>query len=228
MNKAADKFADFTGLETGNVVTRVLNRFFAVARGRFYVFFIIVLIIWIVARHTVIALVYKVLKCVCFTICGRKEEDVFAEDEADQEELRSRDIFRDLELPYLGELLKKAEKELADFELNPTNSLACGDEHRYEQEPRFESTLILDRLQFRVQQIKKVIDDHLSAVHGRDKVNQFKDLSYLKKTEYLYKFAKVLNEKEERTRMDGITQSYNVDDSQLMKDTKPLKELLEQ
>jgi len=99
-------------LESGNVVVRVLKRFFSVARGQFYVLFIICLILWAVARDTIITCVYKLFKCICTSICGKKEEDVFVEDAEEQDELRSRDIYKDLELHYLNELLTKAEKEL--------------------------------------------------------------------------------------------------------------------
>ena len=125
-------------------------------------------------------------------ICGKKEDDVFAEDAEEQEELRSRDIYKDLELSYLMELLLKAEKELQDFEDNPTNSMTY-DDHRYPEEAKFESTFIMDRLEFRVQQIKKVIDDHLTAMHGRDQLGEFQGLTYPKKLEYLYKHANGLN-----------------------------------
>lgn len=94
------------------MVVRVLTRFFSVSRGRFYVFFIICLILWAVAKNTIIKLVYKLLKCICTRICGKNEEDVFAEDAEEQEELRSRDIYKDMELHYLAELLQKAEREL--------------------------------------------------------------------------------------------------------------------
>jgi len=67
-------------LEEGNVVARVLRRFFSVPRGQFYVFFIILLIVWAIARNTIITLLYRLLKCICMGICGKKEDDVFAED----------------------------------------------------------------------------------------------------------------------------------------------------
>lgn len=176
-------------------------------------FFIVAMIIWSIARHTIVSLVYKLLKCICIGICGKKEEDVFAEEGQETEELRSRDIYRDLDLHFLTELLDKAEKELTDFENEPANSVSYDQDFRYPEEATFESTAIMDKLEFRVQQIKKIIEDHLAALHGRAQLGAFQQLNHRSKLAYLIKKAGVIERLDGRTRMDGITQSYNIDDS---------------
>ena len=77
-------------------------------------FIILILIIWSVAKNTIIKLVFKLLKMVCICICRKKEEDVFKGDAGDEDELKlkSKDIYKDLDLYSLADLLEKAYKEL--------------------------------------------------------------------------------------------------------------------
>lgn len=115
-----------TGLEDDYLVMKVLRRFFAVGRGVFYVFFIIGIILWLVARHTVVALVIKFLKCICMKCCGKDEkeaENAFAAEVVNEDEVKSNDYYRDLELHYLAEILAKAENELEEFERVSANSV---------------------------------------------------------------------------------------------------------
>ena len=73
------------------------------------------------------------------------------------------------------------------------------------------------------------MDSHLIALHGENNLQLFSKLSYEKKIFYLYTFAGPLADlNEERTRIEGMTQSYNVNDSLLMKDSRELKHILDE
>lgn len=78
-------------------------------------------------------------------------------------------------------------------------------EYRFEEESKFESTAIMDSLKFRKVQIEKTVDDHLTELHGRGQLELFQELTYVKKVEYMYRFALQIKNLQERLQMDGIT-----------------------
>lgn len=116
-------------------------------------------------------------------------------------------MFRDLELTWLAELLKKAEIELREFEDEEKNKNSMNfQNYRYDEEPPFVATQIEEGLRNRVNFIKGTVDDHLVALHGQSNLYRFQDLPYSKKIAYLYQLAGPLSDmKDERTRMEGMT-----------------------
>ena len=94
------------------------------------------------------------------------------------------------------------------------NSLVY-DEFRHEEEIKFVAQVVEDKLQLRFDQIEKTIDSHIMSLHGDGCIHEFKDLSYKNKIEYIISKATQLNKKksQERVRLEGMTQSYNIDDS---------------
>jgi len=128
------------------------------------------------------------LSLICKCLCQRSEEDVFNENDTKVEdnEIRSDDFFRDLDLYYLGELLKKARKELVDWENEPINSLKFDEQWRYPQEATFVATTITERLQERIKYIEDTIDGHLKALHGQHQMHHFDGVDYDKKISWLY------------------------------------------
>ena len=95
-----------------------MSRFFAIPRGRFYVLFIFIVVVWIIARATVIKLVFKCMKVVC---CKKDKNDMMNEDKGaveganNSEEIYSWDFFKDLQPRFLFLLHQKAERELLEF-----------------------------------------------------------------------------------------------------------------
>lgn len=106
--------------ESNAIVEKIMSRFFAIPRGRFYVLFIIIVVVYIIARATVISFVFKCLSVVCF--CCKKDKDNMMNEDAgavggaaNSDEIYSWDFFKDLQPKFLLSLYKKAEDELIEF-----------------------------------------------------------------------------------------------------------------
>jgi len=103
--------------------------------------------------------------------------------------------------------------------------------HRFEQEPEFKSTSAHDYQDRRLDQISKVIDEHLAVLHGEARVKAFEHLVPQQKLKYLLQkqnLIKVDQKGKERLRMHGLTQSYNIFDSVAFKKNKAVQQKLQE
>lgn len=63
------------------------------------------------------------------------------------------------------------------------------------------------------------------SVHGEDCIDQFEVLTYQNKIEYILS-KKLYKKNQDRVRMEGMTQSYNIDDSLAFNACKNVRLLL--
>ena len=88
-------------LEDKYLIGKLYKRFIVNQHGRFYVFFILALIAWTIARHTILSWFYRVLSCFCKCICKKEKDYLANEDPSDTEEVVSKDIYKDMSLYFL-------------------------------------------------------------------------------------------------------------------------------
>lgn len=100
---------------------------------------------------------------------------------------------------------------------------------RYPEEANYDQEKHEKELKQRVVWIEKTIDRHLEILHGKSRMPHFQYLEYSDKLQYLFKLQNQVcqhQKGEERLRMEGITQSYNVYDSVAFKSIKAVRNLL--
>ena len=105
--------------------------------------------------------------------------------------------------------------------------------HRHHHERDFEGKDMLKLLEKRVKQIEQTIDSHIRECHGPKNVSKFKGLSYDQKLQYLLEIQSEITDinhnsiAQNRMRMIGLTQSYNLFDQQIFLKISKMKQALE-
>ena len=173
--------------------------------------------VYMVAKNYIIAFFQKL----CFCGCWKQKEG----DNTEKEELRSQDFYKDLNPTFLLNLFHKAKEELIEVknmsEFKP-KQLDDGRWKRLEEESRFESDEVISKFEYRLSCIMNTIDWHIMSLHGDDSISKFKDLTYESKIEYILDSYLMANKKDDRLRMVGTTQSYNLFDSLAFNSNKKL------
>ena len=223
-------------LTQDNIFDLLIGRFFRSEYSLIYTFFWIGVLAWLLAKDTILEYVYRFFACLARLCVKEKEENDYA---------HSRDFFKDIKVKPLTDLYDKAKDEFEDYkDFNPSDY----DMFRFEEEPRFTVDSTKEKLQTRVEQIVKVIDDHLIFLHGQHNMHFFEytqeidgeskkvaippmeKLAYLFQQQLYFDCKDVAHHKRLdtlRMRMQTITQSYHMLDSALYAKMKPIKEILE-
>ena len=195
--------------------------------SRLYVGLIALLFACVALKKTLLQLLIK---------CFAGLQDMILDDDANKESTAySRDIYKELVIQSLDDLLEKSGIEKNEFTEAVGNSASDNDyninEYRYEEEAQFNSEKIKEYHTRRISQISRVIDEHLLVLHGPEEIKRFKSFKADIKLKYLLNMQNlVVQSKHEgadkRLRMKGITQSYNVYDSVAFKNVKTVQQKL--
>lgn len=145
----------------------------------------------------------------------------------------SRDIYKELVIDSLDDLLEKSVIEQKEFLEAVPNFSKDNDfnEFRYEEEAQFNSENIKEYHTRRISQISRVIDEHLLVLHGPEELSRFESFKADIKLKYLLNMQNLITmssheDADKRLRMKGITQSYNVYDSVSFKNVKTVQQKL--
>lgn len=153
--------------------------------------------------------------------------------ESEDKECGSHCFYQELKVKALKALYEKTCAEVKNFgEISGKglgkNSFA---DHRHEEEPAFDFDTMLKTLKNKQIQLEGVINDHLIFLHGEGSLSNFSELTFDQKLDYIDKHEVELQtgkpkkkdqdeetkdaaEKRERLRLQGVTMSYDLYESQ--------------
>lgn len=141
-----------------------------------------------------------------------------------------RDIYKEFKVGFLEAIYKKAIEERNTFKNNMQSSDFKASfksrQFRYDEENECMDESIMARLETRVTQIEKVIDDHLRDLHGSKGLKYFEDFDYDEKLRYLLEMAAEFNNRD-RMRIINIIQSYDIFLSHQFRNTQIVRNLIE-
>ena len=132
----SDMLEDYS--QESELVGKIMSRFFALPRGRLYVLFVFIIVVWYIAKATIISLFFKCMSILCF--CFKKDKNDLMNEDADavegavnSTEIYSRDFYKDLRPRFLLYLYDKAGRELDIVKKEKLTSVQF-DSHRYAEE----------------------------------------------------------------------------------------------
>jgi hypothetical protein len=148
-------------LTQDNILDLVIGRFFRSDYALVYFFFWVGVIVWLILKDTILEYLYRFFACLAKCCVKDKDETDYA---------HSKDFFKDIHVKPLTDLYDKAKDELEDYkDFNPTDY----DMFRFEEEPKFDVESSKEIFRVRLEQIEKVIDDHLIFLHGQHQMHKF-------------------------------------------------------
>ena len=166
---------------SADVVAGLEARFFASSFGTTYFFFWLCVIVWLIARPTILELVASLFGCLG-KLCEKVEELAGAQSE---------DIFKEVAFKPLDDYYDKASDELREVAAEDAARFdpADAEQYRYPEEVELTKASYVKKMARRKQQIELVIDDHLEFLHGKHQMHLFanKEVTYQEKLAYLFK-----------------------------------------
>ena len=166
---------------SSGVLAELEARFLASSFGTTYLLFWVCVIVWLIARPTILELVAALFGCLG-KFCEKTEELSGA---------HSEDVFKEVAFKPLDDYYDKASDELREVaaEDAPRFDPAESEQYRYPEEVEFTKESYVKKLTRRKGQIELVIDDHLDFLHGAHQMRLFteKGVTYQEKLAYLFK-----------------------------------------
>jgi hypothetical protein len=218
------------------------ERFFQRSYSVIYFLFWICVVIWFVAKHTVLKLFWKLVSCTCNSLIA-----CCTSDDEPLDSVHSDDFYSELLIAPLKTLIDTAnddvEAERHRIQKNESFNPDTAKEHRYPEEVEVAKEAFLQKLEQRLEQIEHLVNDHLQYLNDLNKNDAYTNAikspfrnkdgtrnieSREQKFEILVKQQPELRQSEKRCRMQTKTQSYNMYHSKTLRHIDELKEKLDE
>lgn len=168
---------------SAGVLAGLEARFLASSFGTTYLLFWVCVIVWLIARPTIVELVAALFGCLG-KVCEKTEEPG----------AHSEDVFKEVAFKPLDDYYDKASDELREVTAEDARwdlIMNNANDSRYPEEVQFTRESYVKMLTRRKRQIELVIDDHLDFLHGAHQMElkdgPFAGVTYQAKLAYLFK-----------------------------------------